>query len=140
MEAVASSLLPLAAWTMSRQGLADPVPMAIVPASATSQGAGDVACFQRGSAPPAPTLTGRTSNDTADFAQCCGPFSRYPKRASDTGLRPGPSPTRAASLLPGLLTATRTGLAPASDDEHEQQDHPQTRSPPFSAGRTKDRG
>jgi len=43
VEAVASSLLPLAAWTMSRQGLADPVPMAIVPASAPSQGAGDVA-------------------------------------------------------------------------------------------------
>src|SRR5664279_258723 len=47
-----------------------------------------------------------------------------PQRALDTGLRPGPFPTRAASLLPGLLTATRTGLTPASDDEHEQRKHP----------------
>ena len=49
-----------------------------------------------------------------------------PYRAFDTGLRPDPFPDRAASLLPGLLTATRTGLTPASDDEHEQQDHPAT--------------
>src|SRR3954466_4938342 len=47
-------------------------------------------------------------------------------RAFDTGLRPGPFPDRAASLLPGLLAATRTGLAPASDDEHEHEDHPIT--------------
>src|SRR3954466_1350021 len=47
-------------------------------------------------------------------------------RAFDTGLRPGPFPDRAASLLPGLLAATRTGLAPASDDEHEHEDHPVT--------------
>jgi hypothetical protein len=38
-------------------------------------------------------------------------------RASDAGLRPDPFPNRAASLLPGLLAATRTGLAPAGDDE-----------------------
>src|ERR1022692_3570972 len=38
-------------------------------------------------------------------------------RASDAGLRPGPFPDRAASLLPGLLAATRTGLTPAGDDE-----------------------
>src|SRR4029453_832733 len=31
------------------------------------------------------------------------------RRAFDAGLRPGPSPDRAASLLPGLLAATRTG-------------------------------
>jgi hypothetical protein len=35
----------------------------------------------------------------------------------DAGLRPDPFPDRAASLLPGLLTATRTGLTPAGDDE-----------------------
>src|SRR6266700_5967011 len=40
-----------------------------------------------------------------------------PYRASDAGLRPGPFPDRAASLLPGLLAATRTGLTPAGDDE-----------------------
>ena len=40
-----------------------------------------------------------------------------PERASDAGLRPGPFPGQAASLLPGLLAATRTGLTPASDDE-----------------------
>ena len=40
-----------------------------------------------------------------------------PYRAFDAGLRPGPFPDRAASLLPGLLAATRTGLSPAGDDE-----------------------
>ncbi len=40
-----------------------------------------------------------------------------PYRAFDAGLRPGPFPDRAASLLPGLLAATRTGLSPASGDE-----------------------
>jgi len=40
-----------------------------------------------------------------------------PARAFDAGLRPGPLPDRAASLLPGLLAATRTGLTPAGDDE-----------------------
>src|SRR4051794_23067739 len=38
-------------------------------------------------------------------------------RAFDAGLRPDPFPDRAASLLPGLLAATRTGLTPAGDDE-----------------------
>src|SRR4051794_28273465 len=49
-------------------------------------------------------------------------------RAFDTGLRPGPFPDRAASLLPGLLAATRTGLPPASDDELTTADQPPTRS------------
>jgi hypothetical protein len=40
-----------------------------------------------------------------------------PNGAFDAGLRPGPLPDRAASLLPGLLAATRTGLTPAGDDE-----------------------
>src|SRR4051794_14808147 len=51
-----------------------------------------------------------------------------PCRAFDTGLRPGPFPNRAASLLPGLLAATRTGLPPASDDELTTTDQPPTRS------------
>jgi hypothetical protein len=37
--------------------------------------------------------------------------------ASHAGLRPDPFPDRAASPLPGLLAATRTGLPPAGDDE-----------------------
>ncbi len=40
-----------------------------------------------------------------------------PDRAFDAGLRPDPFPDQAASLLPGLLAATRTGLTPAGDDE-----------------------
>ena len=40
-----------------------------------------------------------------------------PCRAFDAGLRPGPFPDQTASLLPGLLAATRTGLPPAGDDE-----------------------
>ena len=41
-----------------------------------------------------------------------------PQWAFDIGLRPGPFPDRAADLLPGLLVVTRTGLAPAGDNEH----------------------
>ena len=41
--------------------------------------------------------------------------------ALDAGLRPRPFPDDTASLLPGLLTATRTGLTPASDDELTSQ-------------------
>src|SRR3954447_136520 len=51
-----------------------------------------------------------------------------PCSAFDTGLRPDPFPARAASLLPGLLAATRTGLPPASDDELTTTDQPPTRS------------
>jgi hypothetical protein len=60
---------------------------------------------------------GETSNDAAGFALCYGPHRRSPIRAFDAGLRPRPFPGGAASLLPGLLAATRTGLTPASDDE-----------------------
>ena len=38
-------------------------------------------------------------------------------RGFDAGLRPRAFPPDTASLLPGLLTVTRTGLTPASDDE-----------------------
>jgi hypothetical protein len=38
-------------------------------------------------------------------------------RAFDAGLRRRAFPPGAASLLPGLLAATRTGLPPAGDDE-----------------------
>ena len=66
-----------------------------------------------------------------------------PYRAFDAGLRPGPFPDRAASLLPGLLAATRTGLPPAGDDEltnckiHHGLRHGVTSR---SAGRTKGQG
>src|SRR4051794_24754578 len=48
--------------------------------------------------------------------------------AFDTGLRPRPFPDEAASLLPGPLAVTRTGLTPASDDELTTTDQPPTRS------------
>jgi hypothetical protein len=58
------------------------------------------------------------SNDAAGFASCYGPHRRSPfHRAFDAGLRPRPFPGETASLLPGLLAATRTGLTPAGDDE-----------------------
>ncbi|MGH3798452.1 MAG: DNA glycosylase AlkZ-like family protein, partial [Pseudonocardiaceae bacterium] len=61
-----------------------------------------------------------------------------PSRAFDTGLRPDPFPSRAASLLPGLLAATRTGLTPASDDELTTEDQPPTQSTSYLLGaRTK---
>src|SRR5947209_5878134 len=69
-----------------------------------------------------PLTTLQTSRDAADRPVA------PPCRAFDTGLRPGPFPDRAASLLPGLLAATRTGLPPASDDELTTTDQPPTRS------------
>src|SRR5713226_10584216 len=72
--------------------------------------------ISRGSALPCPAR-GRMSNDAAGFASCYGPHRRSPIRASDAGLRPRQFPGEAASLLPGLLAATRTGLPPAGDDE-----------------------
>jgi hypothetical protein len=51
-----------------------------------------------------PLTTPQASRYATDriVAPPCGAF--------DAGLRPGPFPGRAASLLPGLLAATRTGL------------------------------
>jgi hypothetical protein len=40
-----------------------------------------------------------------------------PNGAFDAGLRTGPFPDRPASLLPGSLAITQTGLTPAGDDE-----------------------
>jgi hypothetical protein len=62
--------------------------------------------------PKAGTLTARQASlNAADRSVA------PPQRALDAGLRPDPFPGRAASLLPGLLAATRTGLTPAGDDE-----------------------
>jgi len=62
--------------------------------------------------PEGGTLTARQASlDAADRSVA------PPERAFDAGLRPGPFADRAASLLPGLLAATRTGLTPAGDDE-----------------------
>ena len=58
-----------------------------------------------------PLTTLQTSRNAADRPVA------PPNRAFDTGLRPRPFPDETASLLPGLLAATRTGLPPASDDE-----------------------
>ena len=49
-----------------------------------------------------------------------------PARAFDAGLRRRTFPSDAASLLPGLLAATRTGLTPAGDDELTTTDHQPT--------------
>src|SRR5215207_7003152 len=57
------------------------------------------------------------STDAAGFAHATDRSVAPPNGAFDAGLRPGPFPDRAASLLPGLLAATRTGLTPAGDDE-----------------------
>jgi len=43
--------------------------------------------------------------------------------AFDAGLRRRTFPSDAASLLPGHLAATRTGLTPAGDDELTTKDH-----------------
>src|SRR3954447_20674033 len=64
------------------------------------------------------------SNDAAGFATRYGPLSRSPTWAFDAGLRPDPFPDQAASLLPGLLAATRAGLTPAGDDELQTKTRP----------------
>ena len=64
-----------------------------------------------------PTHTGWTSNDAAGFASCYGPLSRFPHRGFRHWASTRPFPPDAASLLPGLLAATRTGLPPAGNDE-----------------------
>jgi hypothetical protein len=66
-----------------------------------------------------------------------------PYRAFDAGLRPRPFPDDTASLLPGLLAATRTGLTPASDDELTNAKNTMALRHGVTsrcAGRTKDRG
>jgi hypothetical protein len=84
-----------------------------------------------------PLTTLQTSHNAADHPVA------PPCRASDAGLRPRPFPDEAASLLPGLLAATRTGLPPASNDELTNTTitmalrHGDTSR---SAGRTKDQG
>jgi hypothetical protein len=62
-----------------------------------------------------------------------------PYRAFDTGLRRRAFPPDAASLLPGLLAATRTGLPPAGDNELTTEDHLRHQDLQ-SAGRAKARG
>ena len=57
------------------------------------------------------------SNDAAGFASATDRMIASPKGAFDAGLRPDPFPDQAASLLPGLLAATRTGLTPVGDNE-----------------------
>jgi hypothetical protein len=58
-----------------------------------------------------PLTTRQASRDAADRSVA------PPDGAFDAGLRRRAFPPGAASLLPGLLAATRTGLAPAGDDE-----------------------
>lgn len=84
-----------------------------------------------GSALPAaprggPLTTPQASRDATD--RCFAP----PCRAFDTGLRRRAFPHGAASLLPGPLSATRTGLPPAGDNELTTQDqlHRRPPSPP----------
>ena len=58
------------------------------------------------------TLTTRQASlDAADRSVAS------PNGAFDAGLRRRAFPPDAASLLPGLLAATRTGLTPAGNDE-----------------------
>ena len=63
-----------------------------------------------------PSQAGHITTPQASLT-CYGPHLCFPSRAFDTGLRPRPFPDEAASLLPGLLATTRTGLSPANNDE-----------------------
>ena len=73
---------------------------------------------RRDSALPSPHPKGQAAITTRQASRDATDRSVAPPcRALDAGLRPGPFPDQAASLLPGLLAATRTGLTPAGDDE-----------------------
>src|SRR3954454_6500834 len=88
----------------------------------------DFTPISKGSALPGAALSGGSvTTPQASLYPTDRPVAP-PCRAFDTGLRPDPFPDRAASLLPGLLAATRTGLPPASDDELTTTDQPPTRS------------
>src|SRR3954468_17549865 len=82
-----------------------------------------------------PLTTLQTSRDAADRPVA------PPCRAFDTGLRPGPFPDRAASLLPGLLAATGPNFhrqaTTSTNTTITSSPHEVT---PCSAGRTKDPG
>lgn len=69
-----------------------------------------------GSAPPWSPSRG-WAYAAADFASCCGPLGCSHHVAFDAGLRRRTFPSDAASLLPGSLTTTWTGLSPAGGDE-----------------------
>ena len=77
------------------------------------------------------------SNDAAGFTRVTDLSVASPNGAFDAALPPGPFPDRAASLLPSLLAATRTGLTPAGDDELMLV---QLLNSPPNSGRTHDRG
>src|SRR6266545_630758 len=57
------------------------------------------------------------SNDAAGFAHATDRPVAPPSWAFDAALRRRAFPPDAGSLLPGSLAITRTGLAPAGDDE-----------------------
>ncbi len=67
------------------------------------------------SAPPCPFRVGLTPRQTS--RRCCGPLGCSLREALDTGLRRQAFPPDAASLLPGSLAITWTGLAPVGGDE-----------------------
>jgi hypothetical protein len=73
---------------------------------------------RRGSALPSPHPKGRAALTARQASLDATDRSVAPPNgALDAGLRPGPFPDRAASLLPGLLAATRTGLTPAGGEK-----------------------
>ncbi|MFQ5947072.1 MAG: hypothetical protein ACE5NC_12640, partial [Anaerolineae bacterium] len=81
--------------------------------------------------PEAGTFTARQASLHAADRRVAPPIG-----ALDAGLRPDPFPDRAASLLPGSLTITRTGLAPAGDGEHTKQIYVTTFASSLVSGRT----
>jgi hypothetical protein len=81
------------------------------------------------------TASPRSGKDhgAAGFTSRYGPVARTPpKGALDAGLRHRAFPPDAASLLPGLLTATRTGPSPAGECEPIFRSGQRTATPPNS--------
>src|ERR1700740_885862 len=69
------------------------------------------------STPSTPDSSSRLHLQDLHRFHCLRRDSRPAAVAFAAGLRPAPFPDRAASLLPGFLATTRTGLTPAGDDE-----------------------
>jgi hypothetical protein len=68
-----------------------------------------------GSAPPCPFRVGLTPRQA--LRRCCGPLGCSLQEAFDARLQRQAFPPDVASLLPGSLATTWTGLAPAGGDE-----------------------
>ncbi|MFC5109037.1 hypothetical protein [Kibdelosporangium philippinense] len=66
---------------------------------------------------PTPGSSSGQSQDAPPYDPACCQHYHHTRPGREVTADAEPFPDQAASLLPGLPTATRTGLTPASNDE-----------------------